>query len=554
MPRFRAHTALVLLLGASPLAAQPAVPPHWAVDSLPLVGSVAEDRARLEQLGGRAPLAGWLTRGLSSRLAIPAARDSLRAVVLAPELLVVDNTELPFSQNDGLLWAGRGASWRLRGGAAASYGPIRVVLMPEVARAANDSFLDVDQTQWYRPPLDRERFGEFASPWNQYPVSADVPVRFGRERFSEVTLGQSSVWYAGGAVDAGVSTENLWWGPGVHDALVMTNNAAGVPHAFVRTARPVRTGIGEFEARLIVGRLSESGFFDLDESNDDRSLSAAVVTYAPRWQPTLAVGVARAVYAPASGSGAVLGHALDVFGAFDRPGARPEVDSAFTGGRDQLTSVFARWVLPSVGWEFYGEVGRAERPASIRDFLTDPGHTRAYVVGTQHARPVAGGATLRVQLELAQTEQSTSYRYRPTPSWYTSRATPQGYTQRGQVIGATIGPGSSHQWIAADWVAPTWSAGAFFGRWRFNADAMYATIDFPTGTGWCEFDTTLYPGVRGSYRDARIGFVQVEAMFGTRMNAFHQNNSGCPAPETGRNLRDVRNRTIRVTFAPRIFR
>ena len=113
---------------------------------------------------------------------------------------------------------------------------------------------------------------------------------------------------------------------------------------------------------------------------------------------------------------------------------------------------------------------------------------------------------------------------------------------------------AAHQWLAADWMAPTWSAGVFFGRWRFNTDAMYASTDFPLGTGWCEFDTTLYPGARGSYRDARWGFVQLEAIFGTRYNAFHQNNSGCPAPDAGRNLKDVRNRTLRLTIAPRIFR
>ena len=522
-------------------------------DSLPLLGSDAEDRERQAQLRGRGGGAGWTIRALSSRLPVPAGGDSLRWMVLAPELFVVENSELPFSHNDGLLWAGRGRSWRVRGGLAASFGPVRAIVLPEVARAANDSFADVDQVRWYRPPVDRDRYSEFASPWNMHPVSADVPVRFGRRRFSEASLGQSSVWYAGGAVDAGVSTENLWWGPGIHDALVMTNHAAGVPHVFVRTGRPVRTPVGDFEGRLIVGRLAESDHFDLDETNDDRSLSAAVVTYAPRWQRTLTLGIARAVYAPVSSGGAVFGHALDVFGAFDRPGARPVEDTAFTRGRDQLTSLFARWIFPRVGWEFYGEAGRGQRPSSLRDFLVDPGHTRAYVVGTHVVRPV-GGAAVRVQLEVAQMEQSTSYRYRPTPSWYTSRATPQGYTQRGQVIGAGIGPGSSHQWLAADWVAPAWSAGAFFGRWRFNTDGMYNIITFPLGTGWCEFDTTIYPGVRGSLRHRLVGLVQVEAIFGNRMNAFHQNNSGCPAPDVARNVRDVRNRTIRLTIAPRVFR
>lgn len=555
MPRPPSLVVLAILL-AAPLGAQPAAPLRWAADSLPVIGSDIEDRARLLQLRGADSTAGWLVRSLSSRLAIPFAGDTLSWGWIAPELHVVSNSDLPFSQNDGALWAGRGISARVRGGIAGSIGRVRFVLAPELATSNNKDFVEVDIVGrgWNRPAYDPNRLSEFASPWNQHPVSADVPVRYGRSPYDPVGLGQSSVWYDAGAIAAGLSTENLWWGPGIHDALIMTNNAAGVPHAFLRTARPLRTPVGDVEGRLIVGALAESNYFDFDPSNDTRSLSAFVATLRPRWAPDLTVGVARAVFAPTSSGLSAFGHVLDAFGTFDRPASRPETDSAFTNGRDQLTSLFARYVFPSVGWEVYGEVGRAERPASLRDLLVDPGHTRAYVLGAQHARPVAAGALLRLQVEATQMEQSTSYRYRPTASWYTSRAMPQGYTQQGQVIGATAGPGSSHQWLAADWMAPTWSAGVFFGRWRFNTDAMYASTDFPLGTGWCEFDTTLYPGARGSYRDARWGFVQLEAIFGTRYNAFHQNNSGCPAPDAGRNLKDVRNRTLRLTIAPRIFR
>ena len=556
MLRIRAWLASGVLLVAAPAAAQPPSAVHRNADSLRAIGSDIEDRARVRQLLGRDSTAGWLARSLSSRLTIPFEGDTLAWGWLAPELYAVDNSELPFSQNDGALWAGRGLSARVRGGIAGSIGRVRFILAPELATSNNKDFVDVDVVGggWNRPAYDPSRTSQFASPWLQNPVSADVPIRFGRSPYDPVGLGQSSVWYDAGAVVAGLSTENLWWGPGVRDALIMTNNAAGVPHAFVRTARPLRTAIGDVEGRLIVGALSESNFFDFDPANDTRSLSALVATLRPRWAPDLTVGLARAVYAPTSNGLAAFGRVLDVFGTFDRPASRPTTDSAFTNGRDQLTSLFARYVFPSVGWEVYGEVGRAERPANLRDFLTDPGHTRGYVLGAQHARPVAGGAVLRLQVEATQLEQSTSYRYRPTASWYTSRATPQGYTQQGQVIGASVGPGSSHQWFAADWLAPTWSAGTFLGRWRFNTDAMYALTAFPNGTGWCEFDTTLYPGVRGSYHHSRWGLVQLEATFGTRYNAFHQNNSGCPAPDVGRNLKDVRNRTIRLTFAPRLFR
>lgn len=559
MSRFRSRAVLLasLALGAAatPATAQrQSFAPVWEVDTLPTIGSLAEDRARLRQLRGTSETDGWLARSLSARLGLTALpADSLGWRLLAPELYVVHNSALPFSQNDGLLWAGRGYSYRVRGGVAGTLGKLHAVIMPELAVAQNDSFADVDISQWHRPFMDWGQRSPFASAWNQYPASADVPVRFGSNAYDQASLGQSSLWYEDFGMAAGISTENLWWGPGVHDAFIMTNNAAGIPHAFIRTARPLRTGVGDFEGTLIVGALTESDFYDYDPDNDSRSISAGVITYRPAWERGLTVGLARAVYAPVSSSLSSLGHALDVFGAFHRPGSRSMLDSAFTGGRDQLTSVFARWVFPRYGTELYGELGRVERPANLRDLLVDPQHTRAYLYGGQFAKPI-GDAALRVQLEFAQMEQSPSYRYRPTQSWYTSRAMPQGYTQKGQVIGATIGPGSSHQWFAVDYVAPTWSAGVFAGRWRFNTDAMFSSIDYPLGTGSCEYDTTLYPGVRGSHDSQLLGFVQLDAIWGTRLNAFHQNNSGCPAPDQGRHLRDVRNLTFRVTIAPRIGR
>jgi hypothetical protein len=559
--RSRVASAVTLLvaavatttLTARALAAQPArEAPSPRVVEAPSIGSEREDRARLRQALGTDSTSGMLLRALSTRLTLPTGGDSLRWVVLAPTVDVVHNSTLPFSLNDGDLWAGRGTNWRLAVGAAAAWGPLRLVVAPELTRSENREFQEVDTEQWHRPFIDWSILNRWASPWHQHPFPADEPVRFGEERLQRITLGQSSLWGEGRGVAAGISSENMWWGPGIRDALIMTNNAAGIPHAFVRTARPLRTPVGEFEGRWIVGVLSESDFYDYDDTNDTRSLSAAVVTWRPRWEPDLTVGVARAVFAAADGPGDALGRWLDVFQPADRPNARPWSDSSYTGGRDQLTSLFARWIFPTQGVEVYGEVGRAERPASLRDLLVDPNHTLGYVLGGQLARPFrAVGGHWRLQAEFTQLEQSPTYRYRPTHSWYSSRATPQGYTHEGQMIGAGIGPGSSHQWLAADVVAPAWSAGAFVGRWRRNTDAWFL-VKFPQGTGWCEYDTTVYPGIRASHRGSAIGVIQVEAIAGTRLNAFNQNNSGCPAPAQGRHLVDVRNRTLRLSITPRL--
>ena len=498
---------------------------------------------RLGQLRGDST-AGFVVRSLSSRFAL--RRDGVW--LIAPTIHAINNSVYPVTLNDGALWAGRGLNLSLRFGAAARVGRLRVVVAPEFARAENSDFPDVDESIWYRPPLDLSRYSSFASPWHRYPFLVDLPFRFGTQPIVTVVPGQSSVWYEGRHVAAGLSTENQWWGPGIRDAIVFTNAASGFPHAFVRTARPLRTGLGDVEARWIVGALEESPYFDLDPTNDARSIAAAGVTLRVRADTGLTLGLARSVYATADDAATAFLRPLDVLQATRRPNARPIADSTLTEDRDQIMSLFARWVFPRARAEVYGELGRAERPANLRELFVDPTHSMGYLLGGQWARRLSRvDADLRAQAELVFLERSNSYRYRPTTSFYSSRASSQGYTHRGQPLGAATGPGSSHQWLAADLVADGWQAGAFVGRWRRNADWNGGGTVYPPGTGWCEWDVTLYPGVRGGVRARGLGSIAGRIQFENRLNYLFQNNSGCPR---GRFMRDVRATTFQIVVTP----
>ncbi|WP_216072810.1 capsule assembly Wzi family protein, partial [Acinetobacter baumannii] len=65
--------------------------------------------------------------------------------------------------------------------------------------------------------------------------------------YLRVLPGQSSIRLSTGPVSLGISTENLWWGPGCFNALLMSNNAPGFLHLTFNTTRPVKTPIGSFE-------------------------------------------------------------------------------------------------------------------------------------------------------------------------------------------------------------------------------------------------------------------------------------------------------------------
>lgn len=470
-----------------------------------------------------------------------------KAALIAPELYAVNNSAIPYSINDGSVWGGVGTSSRALIGFRVEAGPLTVIAAPEILNFENKFFLLRDTVRFYAPPIIKERQGGgFVFPWYIAPYSIDLPMRMGNKPVQRGDAGQSTAMLTFRGASVGVSNENQWWGPGIRNAIILSDNAAGFPHLFVRTARPWRNRYGSIEARLLVGGLTESNWFDTTSTNNLRSLSAFALTFRPAAQKNLVVGAARSVYATNKGGwNKIPGRLFDAFAATGRPNNRPLADSSLTpGGRDQIYSLFGRWVFPNDGFETYVEWARYEFPLSIRDLLIAPNHTQGYTLGLQWLRPAPWrDAKVRVQGEVTTLEQSATFRNRALGSFYTSRRVIQGYTQRGEPLGAAIGPGASSQWLAADYMEPAWSLGVFAGRIRWNED-IHSTYGFPSYQGYCIHDVSVFPGARASV-GGRFGYISADVTLGNRLNAFFQEQSGCPK---GNSTLDIRNRTITLTI------
>ena len=487
-----------------------------------LVSGDSVDQLRLAQLEGRAPLEGLMLRSTST-LMDPrnSGRRSRAFTIVFPTLTFVSNSTLPFGQNDGALWAGKGANQRALAGFTVSMGPLRLVVIPELAYSSNNRLNINPADPRFVAPVPPER-STFSSPSNVFPYSIDMPWRFGGDPITRIYPGQSSLSMRAGPIEAGAATENNWWGPALINPIVLGDNAAGFPHAFLRTSHPVNTILGQLEARWIVGGLKESDFFDNNPDNDVRSISALGIAWKRDPGSGLTLGFLRSVFSVATGYSDVPGHVFDALKNPGHPNARAVSDSTMTPGSDQIFSLFARWALPRYGLESYVEWGRAEFPVSLRDFLKEPEHSRGYTTGLQWSRPIGTDARFRFQGEVTNVEQSSSFRFRPIGSFYTSRSVIQGYTNEGQVVGAGIGPGSSGQWIAADFFKGGWQLGATAGRARFNNDAFFLR-------GYahrCGHDVTTYPGIRAAYANSYFR-LRADYASASRHNTFFQNLQSC---------------------------
>lgn len=511
----------------------------WLIDETPV------NRARLAELRGAGPRFPIL-RSTSSLLW---SSSNLRGglIRLAPQLRLVTNTAIPYSRNDGGLWSGHGVNTRLAGGAALKLGALRIVVAPELTVSGNDSIPPRNPGIIPSPPIPTGR-SSFSYPWYANgPYSIDMPLRFGDKSRKRLRPGQSSILAELGRLTFGFSTENEWWGPGIDNALILSNNAPGFPHLVLRSSRPIGSLLGEIEFRWLVGGLSESPFFDDDESNNTRSLASAAVTIRPRGVENLTVGVARSVVGTTNGWGEIPLRWLEVLHNTGHPNDGAPYDSTLhPGGRDQIASIFARYVVPASGAEIYGEWGRLDFPRNLRDALVQPNRGQAYTLGLQWTRRAfSPTGLLHVRVENTSLEQTLAQKNRFAGVWYTSRRVLQGFSNEGEVLGAAVGPGSSGQMAELNYLSRPAFFGLAFGRTRYNED-VHQNAPMVYYLRWCSHDVELQWGFHGGVT-LPAGTFSLRARFQNRLNAYFQGGHGCPRSD---GMVDIRNRNLTITFSP----
>ena len=383
------------------------------------------------------------------------------------------NSHHPYGMNDGSMVQAKGYETQFSAGLFAKFGPLTIQLRPEYVYAENKKF----------QKLSDAPNGVY---WNtsiaNYYNTIDLPDRFNDGQYSKVSWGQSSIRLNAGPVSLGLSNENLWWGPGVRNSLLMSNNASGFKHFTLNTTKPVKTYIGTFEAQIIAGRLEQSGVDTLvgfeyrSRPKDWRYMSGIIVTYQPKWVPNLFLGFDRTFIVNRRTMGRGFSDYFPIFGAVEKASFKntdgTNADDA--SARDQYISFFTRYVLPESKAEFYFEWGRNDHSYDLRDALVEPEHTRAYVVGfrklIQLKRP---DEFIQFGVEFTQLEKSTTRNTRASETWYNHYQVKDGYTNRGQVLGAGIGPGSNLQSVDVNWVKGLRKIGLTFERLVNNNDLFY---------------------------------------------------------------------------------
>jgi len=375
------------------------------------------------------------------------------------------NTAAPYGQNDGVLWQGRGFNALFKGGVRFEGHGLELTLLPHVAFSQNARF-DI------MPSHYGNEFGYFwgyGSPGSNQG-GADAPQRFGDRPFFDWDFGDSEIRYTWRTLTVGFGTQAIWLGPSYLHSILHSNNAPAYPRFDIGLRRQPITlpwigrYIGDVEARLWVGRLTESDFFGDHDMHNHTMFIGRAIAYAPSFLPGLTLFFNYVTLAPWAWGN--LSYVM------------PTMRNTSVNGEDQKASFGFSWLFPQVGFEVFGELGIDDHTTRFNGsrflaYVRNLYHTMVFTVGARKALTISERRNVFGELvfEWNHMEMSQTFQFQWPYSFYFHHQLIHGYTNRGQWIGNGFNPGGNAQYLKFRLIYPT-GASSFFIH-RYNPDNNY---------------------------------------------------------------------------------
>ncbi|WP_162633079.1 capsule assembly Wzi family protein [Echinicola strongylocentroti] len=421
------------------------------------------------------------------------------------------NSAYPYGWGNGAAVPAKGQQILFNGGLHMQAGPVSIQLYPQYHYAQNLPFEEYPEDA----PIT---FFEFME---RGVDGIDLPVRYGSGPINELLPGNSHVKVMFGGFAAGVSTENIWWGPARYNPLMIGDNAAGFAHATLHTTKPVKTFLGHFEGQYVMGRLEGSGHsyysdsayssvFKPIQEDDWRYFTGITVSYSPKWLPGLSLGASRAfqIYRDDMGSGVRAWIPLLTPLPKDGEGVLENVLKR----EDQVLEFYFRWAIPEAHSEVYFEFMRNDHSLNWRETILNPEHSRGYVIGASKYVPISKGRFIGLSLEMTHTQNSINniVKWTGAPNRgrgiYDNYQVIHGLTNRGQVLGAGLGRSGNIQLLEISHVDGLSKFGIQLERYARDQNFYnYANSNGEQVAPWIDF------ALGGKYEDEIVEHLLLQA-------------------------------------------
>lgn len=395
-------------------------------------GSVSlQPMGRAAERAWRASVRGpWASRFVGAKrersLTLPVLGE-LQYALLRGDAQAWYHSDFPAGEAPGVVWAGRGLTTAVQGGARIEGRWWRAQVAPVAFIAENRKFALTPNGQTGRLAYGDARF----------PLRIDLPQRFGDGAYGRFDWGESFVEAEGFGLSAAVSSERQSWGPAWGSPLAMSTESGGFAHVRVGTAAPRHVWIGTLQVRLIAGRVGQSRYAAVSPDTTARAtrfLSGVIGTFSPRGIDALEVGAVRLENGPWRGwSPQLLFETIK--GVFNDPDS-DEINEPPNNG---FASIFLRLAPRSSGFEVFAELARDDFAGDARWLALEPEDLATYTIGVARTtRRVGAVSTIRAELvngDVAHSERAARTLARPAPPYLHSRSV-QGLTNRGQPLGS----------------------------------------------------------------------------------------------------------------------
>ena len=389
------------------------------------------------------------------------------------------NTNHPYGGNDGAMSYSKGYQFQISGGLFAQFKNIKLLLRPEYVQTA---------TQEYKT----------SSYWGQVNPA-----------YKKLLLGNSSLRFDLGKISMGVSTQNLWWGPGIYNSLLMSNNAQGFFHYSINSNRPIKNFLGTFQFQVISATLTQdslqgfenNGLKRRDINKSDRFLSSLAVDYQPSFLKNISFGINRSLqsYKDRLPTDFVQKN-IPVLSAFF--GSTSAARDTFP--QDQTVSIYTKWMFPKSHAELYYQFAYNDAKANWRDFWLDMSHSTAYILGFKKLFILKDEKYLDLGMEVMKLGQTPSYLHRNAGNFYEHSQIREGYTNQNQIMGAGSGFGNNMQTIQLSMNKGWNKIGLIFHHIQQNPMALVSGVN-DLGLRKIKWDDYAY-GIQSRFKYKNILF------------------------------------------------
>ncbi len=362
------------------------------------------------------------------------------------------NSNRPYGWNDGALSYSKGYQFQVSTGVFVSWKNIKAQLRPEYVQTANGNY-------------------EINNNWGQV-----------NPKYKKLLPGNSSLRLDYGKVSFGVSTENLWWGPGIYNALLMSNNAQGFFHYSLKTNRPIKNFLGTFQFNMIGATLTQDSLQGFENNGlrrrtfnpNKRYLSSLAIDYQPSFLKNISFGINRSLQTYFDRRpNDFLQKYIPVFSAFF--GSTDVARDTFP--QDQTVSIYTKWMFPRSHAELYYQFAYNDAKANWRDFWLDMSHSTAYILGFKKLFILQESSYLDFGMEVMKLGQTPSYLHRNAGNFYEHSQISEGYTNQNQIMGAGAGFGNNMQTLQLSYNKGWSKAGFIFHHILQNPMALVSGVN-----------------------------------------------------------------------------